>query len=276
MLRSLLLALLLLTVSPVWALKPSREWIATPDSMGLAYQSLTLTTPDRAQLAAWVVEPLAGVPEQHTTMVLAYGDAGNMSQWLHQARALAGQGYRVYLFDYRGFGHSADFAIDPARLYYPEFATDLRTALADARRRYPRSRTGILAFSMGTIMGSTVAAEGRCDFFVAEGYVASPQRLAAEQLTQRQKVVTLPAAAAAYDQLAARIRCPWLLVAGTQDRHTPLVDSVAVVRQARWRQRRQVLSFEGGHLEGMYRLSEVAYGDKYVREVTRFLTTKRG
>jgi pimeloyl-ACP methyl ester carboxylesterase len=276
MLRLLFFAFFCFLAAPAaWALKPSREWIATPDSLGLAYQSLTLTTPDHTQLAAWVVEPLAGTPEQRSTMVLAYGDAGNMSQWLHQARALAGQGYRVYLFDYRGFGHSSDFAMDPARLYYPEFATDLRTALADARRRYPRSRTGILAFSMGTIMGSAVAAEGRCDFFVAEGYVASPQRLVANQLAQRQKVVTLPAEAATYEQLAPRIRCPWLLVAGTQDHHTPLADSVAVVRQARWRQRRQVLSFEGGHLEGMYQLSEAGYGDKYVREVTRFLSGKR-
>ena len=55
----------------------------------------------------------------------------------------------------------------------------------------------------------------------------------------------------------------------------PLADSVAVARAARWRQRRQVLCFEGGHLEGFYKLSEAAYGDKYVRELTRFLAGKR-
>ncbi len=258
-----------------WALKPTREWVATPDSLGLRYQTTALTTPDRVQLAGWLVEPAATVPDRHTTMVMAYGDANNMSYFLSQARALSQGGYRVYLFDYRGFGHSSDFAIDRQRLYYPEFSTDLRTVLADARHRYPRSRTGIIGFSMGTIMASEVAATSKCDFLIAEGYVASPQLLVAGIFARNEKVVTLPAEAAEYALVARRVRCPWLLVGGTADKSMPLADSVAVARAARWRQRRQVLCFEGGHLEGFYKLSEAAYGDKYVREVTRFLAGKR-
>jgi pimeloyl-ACP methyl ester carboxylesterase len=275
MMRFVLLVFLLLQTTVTWALKPSRVWIATPDSMGLQYQTVALTTPDHLQLTGWLVAPAVDVPDLHTTMVLAYGDAGNMSQWLNQARALAQGGYRVYLFDYRGFGHSADFSIDPQRLYYHEFSVDLGTALADARRRYPHDRTGIIAFSMGTIMGTEVAARKGCDFFVAEGYVGSPQRLVVDQWQRRQKVVSLPAEAAACAQYAPRINCPWLLVAGTTDLNTPLADSVAVVRVTRRRQRRQVLTFEGGHLQGMYTLTEAAYGDKYVREISRFLAAKR-
>ncbi len=271
----LLLTFLFLQTVSAWALKPSREWVATPDSLGLAYQTISLVTPDHAQLASWIVEPAANVPDQHTTMVMAYGDMNNMSYFLWQARALSQGGYRVYLFDYRGFGHSSDFAIERQRLYYSEFTTDLRTVLADARQRYPRSRTGIIGFSMGTIMGSEVAAKGGCDFLIAEGYVASPQRIVAEQFGRYQKTVTLPAEAADYALVARRVHCPWLLVGGTGDHKTPLADSVLVARQARWWQRRQVLSFEGDHGEGFYRLSEPEYGDKYVREVTRFLAGKR-
>jgi len=223
--RLLLLVLLLLFQAvTVWAIKPSKIWVATPDALGMKYQTVALTTPDHVQLTGWLIEPAANVPDRHTTMVVAYGDFGNMSYELNQARALSAAGYRVYLFDYRGFGHSADFAIDEQHLYYHEFSVDLGTALADARRRFSRNRTGILAFSMGTIMGSEVAATARCDFFVAEGYVASPQRLVAYQLQSRQKVVSLPAEAAVYGQHAPRIRCPWLLIAGTADKHTPLAD----------------------------------------------------
>ena len=270
-----LLNFLLMLSGPIWALKPSREWIDTPDSLGLSYQTVALTTPDNVQLTGWLVEPAANVPDRRTTMVVAYGDFGNMSHELQQAQALSAAGYRAYLFDYRGFGHSAAFTIDPQRLYYHEFAVDLGTALADARRRYPRNRTGVVAFSMGTIMGSEVAATAKCDFFVSEGYVASPQRLVAYQLQSRQKSVSLPAEAAAYAQYAPRIRCPWLLIAGTADKHTSLADSVAVARVASWRQRRQVLAFEGGHLQGMPTLTEVTFGDKYVREVSRFLKARR-
>ena len=275
--RLLLLGLFLLQTTTVWAIKPSKIWLATPDSLEMKYQTVALTTPDHVQLTGWLIEPAAKVPDLHTTMVVAYGDFGNMSNELYQARALSAAGYRVYLFDYRGFGHSADFAIDEQRLYYHEFSVDLGTALADARHRFPRNRTGIIAFSMGTIIGSEVAATARCDFFISEGYVASPQRLVAYQLQNRQRVVSLPAEAAAYGQYAPRIRCPWLLIAGTADKHMPLADSVAVARTARRRQRRQVLAFEGGHLQGMPVLSEAAFGDKYVWEVSRFLTAnKRG
>ncbi|MDB5269922.1 MAG: alpha/beta hydrolase [Hymenobacter sp.] len=273
--RFLLLTFFALQAVTGWALKPSREWVATPDSLGLRYQATALTTPDHAQLAGWIVEPAANAPDQHTTMVMAYGDMNNMSYFIYQAQALSKAGYRVYMFDYRGFGHSSDFAIERQQLYYPEFTTDLRTVLADARHRYPRSRTGIIGFSMGTIMGSEVAAKGGCDFLIAEGYVASPQRLVAAAFQRSQKVVTLPAEAADYALVARRVNCPWLLVGGTADKNTPLADSVVVARQARWWQRRQVFSFDGGHQEGFYRLTEAEYGDKYVREVTRFLARQR-
>lgn len=273
--RALLISCFLLFSTWAWALKPSREWVATPDSLGLRYQSTALTTPDQAQLAGWVVEPAANVPDRHTTMVMAYGDMNNMSYFIYQAQALSKAGYRVYMFDYRGFGHSSDFAIDRQQLYYSEFTTDLRTVFADARHRYPRNRTGIISFSMGTIMSSEVAAEGKCDFLIAEGYVANPQQLVAMQFQRFQKTVTLPDEAAGYALVARRVNCPWLLVGGTADKNTPLADSVVVAGQARRHQRRQVLCFEGGHLEGFYRLSEAEYGDKYVREVSRFLAGKR-
>ncbi|WP_233636007.1 hypothetical protein [Hymenobacter setariae] len=46
MARTLFLALLLLQTVSAWASKPLADWIATPDSVGLHYQNLTLTTPD--------------------------------------------------------------------------------------------------------------------------------------------------------------------------------------------------------------------------------------
>lgn len=152
MVRLLFLGFLLMQTLSAWALKPSPNWWAKPDTLGLQYQNLTLTTPDHVRLAAWLVAPVAGAPDQHATMVLAGTDSGNMSSFLFQARALAAAGYQVLLFDYRGFGHSEAFAIDQNRLYYEEFATDLSTALAEARRRAPRQRVGIIGFSMGTLL----------------------------------------------------------------------------------------------------------------------------
>lgn len=273
MVRLLFLGFLLLQTLSAWAIKPLPNWWAKPDTLGLKYQTLALTTPDHVALASWLIEPTAGAPDQHTTMVVASGDYGNMSYQLFQARALATAGYRVLLFDYRGYGHSGAFALDPQRLYYEEFATDLRTALAEARRRSPRQRVGILGFSMGTLLGAKVAAKDRCDFLITDGYVGNLPAIVAYQAT-RHKTVMLPPEAAAYNPTGPRVNCPWLFIAGTEDHNTPLADSAAAVQAARPRQRRQLLAVPCGHLGAMEVLTEKTYGDAYMRALGEFLAGK--
>ena len=275
MLRYCILCWLLFATTMAWASKPLADWIGTPDSVGLRYKNLTLNTPDHVRLAAWLVAPVADVPDQHTTVVVAGSDWGNMSYSLDQARALAAAGYRVLLFDYRGFGHSQAFAIDQSRLYYPEFATDLGAALAEARRQSPRQRVGIIGFSMGTILGAKVAATTRCDFLITDSYVANPQALVAHyQRVRPERPVTLPAEAATYARVAPRVSCPWLLIAGTQDQAAPLADSLATARAARPGQRREVLPVPCGHLGAMAKLTKKEFGDCYVQAVSRFLAGK--
>ncbi|MVN75407.1 alpha/beta fold hydrolase [Hymenobacter sp. HMF4947] len=268
-----LLLLLLLQTASAWALKPVAKWWAKPDTLGLKYQDLTLTTPDHVHLAAWLIAPAATAPTQHTTIVMAGGDSGNMASLIYPAAALAAAGYQVLLFDYRGFGHSDAFAINQDYLYYPEFTTDLRTALAEARRRAPRQRVGVLGFSMGTIAGSEAAATTQCDFLLTVGYVASPQKVVAYyQRTRPERPVLLPADAATYSQVAPQVQCPWLFIAGTEDKVTTLADSMAVARAARRRQRREVLPIKGDHMGSMMVFSDdEATTAANVQAVGRFL-----
>ena len=76
------------------------------------------------------------------------------------------------------------------------------------------------------------------------------------------------------------MRCPWLLIAGTQDKNTPLVDSAAVVQAVRRRQRcqrrqrrqrRQLLAVDCGHLGAQEKLTEKFFAEGYVRAISRFL-----
>ncbi|MGI4869735.1 MAG: alpha/beta hydrolase [Janthinobacterium lividum] len=272
MLRFCLLTWFVLQAATTWAIRPVANWWAKPDTLGLAYQPLTLTTPDHLHLAAWLIAPAAAAPNQHTTLVIAGGDAGNMAGYLYEARAFTSAGYQVLLFDYRGFGHSDAYPLDLARLYYQEFATDLRTALREARRLAPRhQRVGILGYSMGSLLGAQVAAITRCDFLLTEGYVGNPQATVARIWAKSQKLVTLPAEAAAYARVAPHVNCPWLLIAGTEDQKTPLADSAAAVQAARPRQRRQLLSVKCDHLGAAEVLTSQEYGDAYVQAVSRFL-----
>lgn len=271
MVRLLLLCLTLLAAGPAFALRPVAKWWAKPDTLGLKYQQVELTTADHVKLVAWLIEPSAEAQDQHTTVVVAGGDAYNMSSNIYTARALADAGYRSLLFDYRGFGHSQAVALDPQRLYYEEFATDVRTALAEARRWQPRDRVGILGLSMGALVGSEAAARAKPDFLITEGYPGNLPGVVAYQKAAFNKTVTLPLEAAAYPGVAARVRCAWLLIAGTQDKNTPLADSAAVVQAARRRQRRQLLTVDCGHLGAQEKLTEKFFAEGYVRAISHFL-----
>ena len=252
MIRVVLLALLLLQAATAFAIKPVATYWARPDTLGLKYQSLTLTTPDHVHLASWLIEPAANAPSQHTTIVVAGGDSGNMASNLFTAATLAGAGYRVLLFDYRGFGHSNAFTINQNYLYYPEFAIDTRAALAEARRRSPGQRVGLMGFSMGSLVGSEAAATTRCDFLVTVAYLASPQQVVAYyQRIRPERPIILPADAATYGQVAPKVNCPWLFISGTEDQATTLADTTAVAQAARRRQRREVLPVPGDHSQSL-------------------------
>jgi pimeloyl-ACP methyl ester carboxylesterase len=271
----LLLCLSLLVAGPALALKPVAKWWARPDTLGLKYQQLELTTSDHVKIVAWLIEPAAKATDKHTTVVVAGGDAYNMSSNIYTAWALADAGYRSLLFDYRGFGHSQAFAIDPQRLYYEEFALDLRAALAAARRQAPHDQVGILGLSMGGIVSSEVAARAKTDFLITEGYPGNLPGIVAYHKATRNNTVTLPAEAAAYPGVAAQVRCPWLLIAGTQDKNTPLADSAAVVQAARRGQRRQLLTVDCGHLGAQDKLTEKFFAEGYVRAIGRFIAGEK-
>ncbi len=265
--RTLLFVILLLTARSTFALKPEKAYKLTPDSLGLAYKEQYVNTEDQFKLVTWTYEPNAAKDKQ-TIIVLAYGDAGNMSHWVHQARILSEAGYRVITFDYRGFGKSADFVINPNYLYYKEFARDLSAVMGFARETYPRNKQGVLAFSMGMIMATLVLPHTKADFFIGEGYVKDPKAVVAFIKQAKKKDIVLPAGTEVYNGLAAKITCPVLLIAGTTDPVTTLADANAVAQAGK---NRKVVAFEGGHGMGFQVLSKASPGDLYVEAIDDFL-----
>jgi alpha-beta hydrolase superfamily lysophospholipase len=266
--RKIVLRLILILFTlPVLALKPEKAYKITPDSLGLAYKEQYVKSKDQFDLITWTYRPNAAKDKQ-TVIVLAYGDAGNMSHWVHQARILSEAGYRVITFDYRGFGKSTDFAIHPDYLYYNEFAWDLRAIMDFARKTYPQSKQGLLAFSMGTIMATLVLPQTKTDFFVGEGYVKDPASIVNFIKRAKNKDIILPPGSAAYPSQAPKITCPMLLIAGKADQATTLADADAVTRQAK---NRKVVTFEGGHGMGFQALTRNAPGDLYVQAIDDFV-----
>jgi hypothetical protein len=86
---------------------PTTEITSTPATVGLEYESVTFTTTDGVELAAWYMPGTnrAGV-------VVMHGAGSTRSDVLDQAAVLARSGYTMVLVDARGHGDSGGTAMD--------------------------------------------------------------------------------------------------------------------------------------------------------------------
>jgi alpha-beta hydrolase superfamily lysophospholipase len=174
MYRILLFAAGILLYFHSYGLKPAKRYEAIPDTLKLPFEKTTITTSDNVKLKSWTFLPEKQA-DNNITLVLAYADAGNMSWWLTQATVLSQVGFTVVMFDYRGFGESDAFTIDPKMLYYNEFSTDLAAVIQYAKKKYPKHKTGVWAFSMGTIIATLAAKTTQPDFMIGDGFVTNPE-----------------------------------------------------------------------------------------------------
>ncbi len=82
---------------------PHQGRVADPKSLGIAYSEISETALGKPTLIFWVLEPRA---DYRATVLFMHGNAENMSTHMHSAAWLTKYGYRVVMFDYRGFGGS--------------------------------------------------------------------------------------------------------------------------------------------------------------------------
>ena len=112
----------LLIGSVAFALNPSREYTVKPEKYGMVYKEEKITTKDDASLNAWFFE--TAKKTTNWVIISSSGD-GNMSDNIEIAGLFLSAGWNVCLYDYRGYGTSSDFTIDPDTYIYPEFIKDL-------------------------------------------------------------------------------------------------------------------------------------------------------
>jgi pimeloyl-ACP methyl ester carboxylesterase len=85
---------------------PSKEVPLTPRALGLVYDDVGFASTDGTRLHGWFLHARPVGPESPPTVVFLHGNAGNVANHLGGAAWLPGQGFQVFLFDYRGFGLS--------------------------------------------------------------------------------------------------------------------------------------------------------------------------
>ena len=263
---ALLFATMLVSFSS-YALKPKKEYIITPDSLGMKYKELRLTTADNYKINTWVMRPNKK-KDNKTVMILAYGDAMNMSYWVEQCYYFVQDGFTVISFDYRGFGHSSPFELDSNQLYYNEFAFDLERVLTYAKKDFKGYRIGVRALSMGTMVTTIAYNRTPFDYFIGDSFLCDPIAMQERLKKQTGRNFGLPAGAERFSKQLDSVKCPLLFFAGDKDENSLSGNCNVMVP---WHRERKLISYNGGHMEGIYVLAGTSFGAVYIKDIKDFL-----
>ncbi|MEO1712725.1 MAG: alpha/beta hydrolase, partial [Bacteroidota bacterium] len=230
--QSLALLLVFAGLSQVLALSPQKDYALHPDRFNLPYIQTWIPTVDGYFLNSWFFSPSEDVKSKEVTVVISYGDAGNMGYTMAYVFGLIQSGYSVLTYDYRGFGDSSSVDLPLENLYDSAFALDLSAAIQLAEAYTPSQEILTWSFSMGTLISSLAYAYQPFDYLVAEGLVLEPRNNRDRILERTQEAVVLPSTASSDGKAFYQLRCPVLLVGGTTDEKTPLADTyLAQARQ---------------------------------------------
>lgn len=205
---------------------PSRPHDDTPGALGLTHEDVEIPTADGERLHGWWIRAAGAAARRRGHVLHFHGNAGNISHRLAEASALAGAGFDVLLFDYRGYGRSTGRPHE-AGLYHDARAA--RAAVA-ARAGIDPSRLFYMGESLGGAVALQLALEHPPRGLVLQSTFTSLRDMA------RLHYALIPAFLVpdAYPSLRriAKLRSPVLIVHGEVDEIVPFVHGQALFEAA--------------------------------------------
>jgi len=221
--------LALLRPAPAEALRPAAEYTQVPEQAGITYDDVRFRTPDGVELHGWFFpfQDREGnaIRDPAPIIILTPTEEGNMGANLwHYFRFLRGAPWHVLVFDWRGFGTSAEWPIDPDVLIMPEFVSDLHGAVNFARTlpEWDEEHIGVYAtFMAGAVALATLAERDDVNCLAIRGIYTSQADLAAnfkalDPATQPKVNERWPEKLEPI-QVATRVHHPVFLVVGDED-----------------------------------------------------------
>ena len=128
------------------ALNPSRTYKVKPEKYGMQYKEEKIKTKDDMILNAWFFE--TSKKTTNWLVISASGD-GNMADNIELCGQFLSAGLNVVMYDYRGYGESSDFTVDPDIFIYPQFIIDLNTVLDYLRRSRAITKFDLYGIGIG-------------------------------------------------------------------------------------------------------------------------------
>jgi hypothetical protein len=216
-----------------------RQILQTPKDAGLDYEPVWLTTEDGVRIEAWYVP----APAARGAVLLAHGNAGNISHRVDYALMFHRLGYSLLLLEYRGYGRSEGKPSEAGT--YADARAGWRHLVT--QRGFPPARIVLVGESLGGAVVARLAADERPGALVLASSFVSVPELAAELYPW------LPArwlARYRYDTLEAlgRVSSPVLIAHSRQDDIVPFHHGERLFAAAK--EPKAFLELAGGHNDG--------------------------
>ncbi|MCK4744360.1 MAG: alpha/beta hydrolase [Sulfuriflexus sp.] len=241
---SVLLILLLVNIlmyfqQPAMTFYPYRKLYQTPSDWGLAYEDVSLTTPDGTRLHGWYL-PREG---SQRTLLFMHGNGGNIS---HRGESLAifhRLGFNVFIFDYRGYGRSE--GVPGERGVYEDAATAWQYLVE--QRGFAKDDIVLFGRSLGATVAAKLAAEVEPAGLILESSFSSARDMAQSVLPLLSRVIVMRFRfdTAAY---VGQVTCPVLVAHSPDDDIIPFHLGQAVYAAAN--QPKTFLTMQGDHNNG--------------------------
>jgi alpha-beta hydrolase superfamily lysophospholipase len=252
---------------------PSNHVVALPEN--LAVQPVTFPSNSGATIHGWLV----GSETNRAVVILQHGIHGSRADMVGRARFLLEAGYSVLLFDFQSHGESAGSHITFGYLE----SRDSQAAVAFVKSRFPGKPVGVIGCSLGG--AAAVLAEPPLDVqaLVLEMMYPTVVEATKDRIAMRFGPAGRLLSPLLTIQMKSRLGCttddlrpivrvetikvPKLIIAGAEDRDTPLRESKEIFTRAA--EPKKFVSFEGARHQDLLNLAP----EKYKKVILDFLET---
>lgn len=236
--------------------QPSSRLIATPEDVGLDFETVHLDTEDGETLHGWWI-PAADVSQG--TLLFFHGNAGNISGRIESVQQFHELGLNVLIVDYRGYGRSTG---SPSEEGVYRDATACWQYLTETRGVAPEDIV-IFGRSLGAGPATWLAVQEQAGVVILESPFTSVPDIGAHHYS------FLPVRALATNEFpneerVGEIDAPVLVIHSRADRVVPFEQGQRVYEAAS--EPKQFLEIQGGHNDGF-----LVSAEEYKRTIGQFL-----
>lgn len=192
----------------------------TPATLSLLYEDIYLVTADGVKITGWYMKS----PAARGSVLYLHGNAGNRRDWAQVAPEFVGQGYNLFVLDYRGYGDSQGKPSEKG-LYHDG---DAAWGWLKERARQEEVPAYILGKSLGSGVASYLATRHSPAGLILDSAFTAMHDLVALHARWLPRFLTPKL----YDSLAriGSITCPTLVVHGDHDDLVPLAQGLQLYK----------------------------------------------